>query len=131
DSLHAGSTAPAPAGWGTASPREELKPAFSFTSNGGRSGHGAFLIEHDAREGLDGYWTKEFPVQGGHYYRFEAFRQTRRVPLPRRSALVRLLWQDDQKRKVLRDEAPNAPHGAARHETGSSVRYVTNVLAGM
>ena len=130
-SLLASSSEPAPPGWTTATPREELKPAFSCTSKGGRSGHGALLIEHDAREGLDGFWTKDFPVQGGHYYRFEAFRQTQRVPVPRRSALVRLLWQDDLHHKVLRDEAPNASRGATWREEGSLVRYVTNVLAGM
>src|SRR6266540_422466 len=127
--------APAPAGapeaWQTASPREELKPAFSFTAGGGRSGKGAFLIEHDAREGLDGYWVKPFPVHGGRCYRFEVFRQTANVPAPRRSAMVRLLWQDDRRGKVLRDEAPNAALRSARSQAVAQVRYETNVLAGM
>lgn len=121
----------APEGWQTASPREELKPAFFFKAGGGRSGNGAFIIEHDAREGLDGYWTRTFPVQGGHCYRFEVFRQSANVPAPRRSAMVRLLWQDERRGKVLRDEAPNAPHSSARSQVAAQVRYETNVLAGM
>jgi len=133
--LPADSSAPAPTGapegWQTASPRDELRPAFSFAAKGGRSGKGALIIQHDARDGLDGRWTKTFPVQGGHVYRFEVFRQTERVSGPRRSAMVRLLWQDDQHRKVLRDEAPNAPGGSKGSETASRARYVTNVLAGM
>ena len=36
-----------PEGWRTASPREELRPAFHYKSDGGRSGKGAFVIEHD------------------------------------------------------------------------------------
>jgi len=118
-------------GWQTASPREEVKPAFSYVASGGRSGKGAFVIEHDTREGLDGYWTRSFPVEGGHCYRFEVYRQTASVPVPRRSAMVRLLWQDDRQRKVLRDEAPSAPHTPARNQAAPQVRYETNVLAGM
>src|SRR5437588_9419765 len=84
-----------PPGWQTASPREEIRPAFAFEPEGGRRGHGALLIQHDAREGLDGSWTKTFPVKGGHYYHFEAFRKAENVAVPRRSAMIRLLWQDD------------------------------------
>jgi predicted amidohydrolase len=108
-----------PAGWQNGGPREEVRPEFTYKSGGGRSGKGAFIIEHDAREGLDGYWVKTFPVQGGQFYRFEAFRRTEQVGSPRRSAIVRLLWQDEKGRRVLRDNAASA-----------SSRYVTNVLHG-
>ena len=121
----------APDGWQTASPRAELKPAFSFALRGGRSGTGGLIIQHDAREGLDGYWVKSYPVQGGKCYRFEVFRHAVNVSVPRRSAMVRLLWQDDRRSKVLRDEAPTAPHSSARSLAPAQVRYVTNVLAGM
>jgi predicted amidohydrolase len=94
----------APEGWQTASPRDEIRPAFAYAPRGGRSGKGAFVITADAREGLDGSWTKAFPVKGGGYYRFEAFRKASRVASPRRSLLVRLLWQDDAGKKVVRDE---------------------------
>ena len=89
-------------GWQTASVRAEVRPAFSVEERKGREGKSALLIQHDAREGLDGFWTKTFPVPGGKFYRFQAFRKTDRVASPRQSAMVRVLWQDDAGRKVLR-----------------------------
>lgn len=123
----------APEGWRTASPRDEIAPRFAFHANGGRNAKGAFTIQHDARDGLDGYWTKTFSVEGGHYYRFQIFRRTHGVASPRRSAMVRLLWRNDKGAKVLRDEAPGAPHGSGAAHPASAVlvRYETNVLAGM
>jgi len=109
----------APTGWQSASPREEIRPEFSFKADGGRSGKGSLIIQHDTRDGLDGFWTKTFPVTGGTFYRFEASRRTERVVSPRRSTVVRLLWQDEKGNKVVRDD------GAA-----SSSRYVTNFLHG-
>jgi predicted amidohydrolase len=113
-------------GWSPATPRQEIRPAFRHEPKGGRDGEGALLIQHDAREGLDGYWTKTFPVRGGSYYQFRAFRKTDQVATPRRSALVRLLWRDDQGRPVLRDEG----RSSAQSSSNPLGRYVTNVLAG-
>jgi predicted amidohydrolase len=115
--------APAPDGWRPESPREEIRPAFSWKADGGRDGGLSLRIQHDDREGLDGYWAKAFPVQGGRYYRFQAFRRIEGVSAPRQSALVRLLWRGESGRGVLRDEAP----------PGSSnplASYATGVLAG-
>ena len=113
------SSSKAPAGWSSAAPREEIRPHFAYEASGGRSGQGALIIQHDGREGLDGYWTRKFPVTGGRFYRFEAFRRSDRVTLPRRSALVRLLWQDEKGNKVIQDALSSA-----------SSRYETNVLRG-
>ncbi len=109
----------APAGWLHAAPRDEVRPEFAYQASMGRSGKGVFIIQHDAREGLDGYWTKTFPIEGGQFYRFEAYRRSEDVTSPRRSAVVRLLWQDEKGKRVLRDAAASA-----------SSRYVTNVLHG-
>jgi predicted amidohydrolase len=109
----------APSGWHSAAAREEIRPDLTYADHGGRSGKGAFLIKHDAREGLDGYWTKTFPVTGGQFYRFTAFRKTEQVASPRRSAIVRLLWQDDHGKRLLRDAAAS-----------TASRYVTNFLRG-
>src|ERR1043166_424494 len=127
-----GSSAPtqsesAPEGWRQAAPRDEIRPAVSFAANAGRDGKGEVIIQHDAREGLDGYWTKTFPVKGGQFYRFQSFRKTTDVSSPRRSALVRILWQDDKGKKVLRDEA-TAPATAENH-VGYS-KYAADVLPG-
>jgi predicted amidohydrolase len=96
----------APAGWQTSAPRDEIRPTFTYKAQWGRSGQGAFVIQADGREGLDGCWTRTFPIQGGQYYQFRAFRRLHRVASPRRSAVVRLLWQDDRGQAVLRDEPP-------------------------
>jgi len=92
-------------GWTPQSPREELRPALSFDEAGGRDGRGAWHIVHDQREGLHGFWTKTFPVEGGGYYRFSAWRKTDGVPYPRRSGPVRILWRNDQGQPVPQDEA--------------------------
>jgi hypothetical protein len=64
------------------------------------------VIRTDRREGLDGWWTKTFPVTGGKHYRIHTSYLARNVPLPRRSIVVKLNWQDDKGRKVPIDEVP-------------------------
>jgi predicted amidohydrolase len=78
--------------WKSGSPRKEIQPRFSSSSKGGRSGKGSLIIKNDRREGLYGYWFKDFPVTGGKFYRFCAYRRTDGVAVPRRSSYVRLLW---------------------------------------
>src|SRR5690606_1033582 len=75
-------------GWSPAAPRDEIRPAFAYDSRGGRSGKGAFTITADERQGLDGYWSKSFPVEGGAHYRFTAYRKLSDVPWPQQSAVV-------------------------------------------
>jgi predicted amidohydrolase len=96
----------APVGWTTHSPRDELRPRFAYDHHGGRNGHEAFVIEHDQREGLHGWWQRTFPVVGGKHYHFSAVRKVTKVPVPRRSAVVRILWQDDAGQPVPLDEPP-------------------------
>lgn len=87
-------------GWQTASPRDEIRPKFDFDAAGGPDRSGSFVIIHDQREGLDGWFQKTFAVTGGRSYRFDAVRKTANVALVRRSAVVRILWHDDAGRKV-------------------------------
>ncbi len=89
-----------PQGWQAMSPRDELRPAFSFDAAGGPKRTGSYVITHDGREGLDGWIQKSFPVTGGEWYRFTAVRKLTGVELPRRSALVRVLWQNDAGKMV-------------------------------
>ncbi len=96
--------AAAPAGWTTAAPRDELRPDFAFDPGGGLAGAGCFIIRADEREGLDGWWRKVFPVQGGQHYRFESLCQSRHVPVPRRSLVVKIQWQDARGRQVPLDQ---------------------------
>jgi predicted amidohydrolase len=113
----------APGGWTSAAPRQEIRPVFSSPHSGGHGGKPCLAIQHDGREGLDGFWTKTFEVEGGQYYSFHAFRKSEAVSVPRRSAVVRILWQDSAGRHVLRDEA--------RSETEDPLaRYAGDVLPG-
>jgi predicted amidohydrolase len=93
-----------PDDWTTASPRDEIRPDFSYESSGGIGRNGVFGIKHDHREGLDGCWTKTFPVHGGKYYCFEVRYQARGVTLPRRSIVAQLDWRGGNGKKVVLDE---------------------------
>jgi predicted amidohydrolase len=93
-----------PDGWTTAAPREEIRPEFAYEPVGGPDGKGAFVIKHDRREGLDGWWTKTFPVTGGKHYRFRVLCQARDVAVPRRGVVVKLHWRDDRGKAVVLDE---------------------------
>jgi predicted amidohydrolase len=93
----------APDAWTTAAPREEIRPDFSYDPVGGRDGKGSLRIIADKREGLDGFWTRTYPITGGRSYRFHAARKVTNVAAPRRSAVVRLLWQDDKGKSVSGD----------------------------
>jgi predicted amidohydrolase len=90
--------------WTTVSPRAEIRPTFQGTETGGKSGHGSLLIHADEREGLHGWWQKAFPVTGGRYYRFSAWRRIDNIAVPRRSVLARVLWRDDAGKDVPRPE---------------------------
>ncbi|MEX2119202.1 MAG: carbon-nitrogen hydrolase family protein [Pirellulales bacterium] len=94
----------APDGWETGAPRDEIRPRFAYDPKGGRAGDGSFVIVHDERPGLHGYWRKTFAVQGGQHYRFHAMRRVEDVAVPRRSAVAQILWQDDKGQKVPHDE---------------------------
>ena len=96
-----------PSGWQAASPRKEIRPDFAFDPRGGPKGGGSLRISADGREGLHGYWHRTFPVAGGRHYRFHALRKVDNVALPRRSAAVRIVWQDDGGKAVPAD-APAA-----------------------
>jgi predicted amidohydrolase len=94
----------APDGWTTASPRPEIRPDFAFEPNSGMDGRGALVITADRREGLDGWWTKTFPITGGKHYRFQAFYRATDVAVPRRSIVVKINWEDAQGKRVPLDE---------------------------
>ncbi len=113
--LAVGNLANAPEGWVPVDVREDTRPTFAYDDQGGPDGQGAFVIETDDREGLDGRWVKTFPVEGGEYYRFHALRKLSNVESPRRSALARIFWRNDKGQAVrhafkgAKSYAGNAP----------------------
>jgi predicted amidohydrolase len=94
----------APEGWTTAAPRDEIRPEFTYDPRGGPGGAGAFIIKHDGREGLDGWWTRTIPVVGGKHYDFHVLYRAQKVALPRRSIVAKLHWRDDRGHGVVLDE---------------------------
>lgn len=96
---------PFPPGWTALAPRDEIRPSFSYDPKGGPRKAGSFVIQHDGREGLDGWIQKSFAVTGGEFCHFHAVRKLHKVAVPRRSALVRVLWQDQAGKMV----AANVP----------------------
>ncbi len=108
--------------WKAEAPRDEIRPLFEFKLGGGPGGQDVLVIRADAREGLDGHWTKTFPVNGGQYYRFQALRRTKHVTSPRRSTFARVLWRDAQGRPVYHDE-PGANSYAPNHAPLAEPEY--------
>jgi len=100
----ANSTTAAPDGWSIAAPRDEIRPEFAYDPSGGPDGKGCLTIKADRREGLDGCWTKSFPVTGGKHYRFDARYQSTGVAIPRRSVVAEVHWRDAKGKKVPLDE---------------------------
>ena len=94
-------------GWSPAAPRDEIRPAFVDQSHGGPDGQGCLVIKADHREGLDGYWKKEFAVTGGKSYQFRAIYQAEGVAVPRRSIVAEIRWVDGQGRRVPLDQQPD------------------------
>jgi len=126
DSLRAAT--PAPDGWTTAAPREEIQPAFAFNPKGGPDRAGSFVIQADAREGLAGWWTKTFSVKGGQHYRFCVLRKTTHVAVPRRNVVARVIWLDDKGKSAMRD-APETRGFQAGKPTRSEPEYPTDKVA--
>jgi predicted amidohydrolase len=109
----AATKSPWPEGWQAKAPRSEIRPDFDFHAKGGPEHRGSFAIRHDRRKGLSGWFERPFEIEGGGWYAFQAARRTRHVAEPRRSAIVRIQWQDDQGRMV----SANVPD-ARRAELG-------------
>lgn len=103
-------------GWSTASPRDEIRPAFAREDTGGADGRGSLVIRADRREGLDGWWTRTFPVIGGRSYRFHAAYRAEGVATPRRSVVARIVWTDARGRRV-----PLEPQPASNYLRGATV----------
>jgi predicted amidohydrolase len=99
-------TAELPAGWTTGSPREEIRPRFSYDPHGGPKGKGCLQITADEREGQSGWFQRSFTVKGGRHYRFHAVRSVQHIALPRRSVVARVLWTDSEGKQVPMSEAP-------------------------
>lgn len=92
-----------PEGWTTEAVREEVRPRLSYEPKGGHEGAGTFVITTDERDGLDGFWKRSFPVEGGGHYRFHGFRRTTGVEWPQQCAVVTVQWYTAEGKRVTDD----------------------------
>lgn len=88
----------APDGWQAGAPRAGISPRFAFEPRGGPAAPALTIASSGFAQ--NGYWRKTFRVAPGEFYRFSACYRTDRVPLPRRSVLAEIVWQDDSGRIV-------------------------------
>jgi predicted amidohydrolase len=91
-------------GWTFVSPREEAAPSHVWKPDAGHESRGSLVLETGEGEHWIGRWEKRLPVTGGKHYRFEAWRNFRNVPEPRRSVVARVIWLDDQGASVKWEE---------------------------
>jgi predicted amidohydrolase len=100
--------ASSPDGWVACALRDEVRPGFKYEPQGAADGRACLIIMTDQREGLDGFWKKDFAVTGGTTYRFQASYRAKGVPVPRRSVLAEIRWKDARARSVSQDDRPPA-----------------------
>lgn len=99
-----------PDGWVAKSPREEIRPTFSYLAEGGPSSKGSFVITADQRKGLFGWWETTRDVTGGKFYEFSARFQVEGIENPRRAIVARVLWQNSQGCPVKHDVISTASY---------------------
>ncbi|UBM35677.1 carbon-nitrogen hydrolase family protein [Bremerella sp. TYQ1] len=107
--------------WQPYSPRDEIRPTFDIAPTGGREGKPGFVIEHDRRDALDGAWMREFPIDGGKFYKLTAAANTKQVMQPRRRVYAEV-WFTDKDNRVIRYENgdQSRPYFAAPAEPDAS-----------
>ena len=96
--------------WEQKSPRDEIKPVFTYLPEGGPDKSGSWRIESDERKGLFGWWETTLPIEGGKTYQFSALQKVTNAAIPRRTGVVRIRWVDDAGRAVNRDEVSFASY---------------------
>lgn len=112
------------AGWEARALREEIRPEFSRDSGGHNDSEGTLIIATDDRPGLHGFWSKSFPVIGGHHYQFRARKKTDNIVCSRRAAHVTISWSDGDGGPVFRDRQPRFALETFTDPLGLSPRVV-------
>lgn len=103
--------------WTKYAPRPELLPEFK------QDGSPPTLeISAAGKPAIDGAWVATLPVKGGQHYRFSAKRRTCNVRSPRRSAIVKITWQDAKGRLVQGPQDKARPEYPLDQKTGPDGR---------
>ncbi len=82
-------------GWEMKAPRDEIGVD---GTHGARSN--SLTLASPEKEGMNGFWEKTFPIEGGKPYRFFALRKAEGVEHERRSCVVRIEWYDAEGGRV-------------------------------
>ncbi len=93
-------------GWTCGAPRAEIAPRFFYSLRGGPADGPTWRIVGGRRPGVNGWWRRPVPVEGGRWYRFRAQFSAQGVPHLERSIVARIVWQDDRGRAVPLDPHP-------------------------
>src|SRR4051794_33281357 len=105
---------PGSGGWSTGAPRDEIRPEFACEPGDAPGRPAVLAIRAGRRDGVDGYWTKVFPVTGGRHYHFDARYRAKGVDLPRRSVVAEVHWRAAHRQHVPHHEPAGGGvlHGA-------------------
>jgi predicted amidohydrolase len=96
---------PAPDGWTTFSPRDEIAPRFFWKAESIPS-HYVLGIAGQGSEAVDGRWVREMNVTAGKRYVFKAGFRAHDIPSLSRSVLARLIWLDGERKQIDQAEYP-------------------------
>ena len=93
--------------WTLKSPRPEIALEGSIESDG------SLILQSPEEDGLNGYWEKRFPVEGGKWMRFSANRLATDTEHERRSCVVRIEWYGENGRAVTSPHPTNPAYRGA------------------
>ncbi|MEM9367636.1 MAG: sulfatase-like hydrolase/transferase [Planctomycetota bacterium] len=100
-------------GWRSEAPREEIRPRFHQTDAD------ELVITADEREGLMGWWCKDFGVTPGQAYRFQADCRVDSTSNAVRQVVARVVWLNELGRNATRspgDRVRTRREGVAKAE---------------
>jgi len=93
-----------PDGWRAVAPRKEIAPQFKIEKQD--SDDAVLVIAASGSKATHGWWTKDFDVTPGNWYRFKVEYQAKDVTLPRRSVLARVTRLNTGGLKIQHEEFP-------------------------
>ena len=100
-----------PDGWKAEAPREEIAPQFRVEQH--KDGGYELIMASQGTPATSGWWTKDFDVASGTWYHFQVKYQAKKVTLPRRSVLARLMRYDKNGKMIGLPEYPSTQMGVS------------------
>ena len=95
-----------PGHWQFASQRNELAPEYSFDENILYRNKPTLTLSGAGKEHANGCWYQIFNIIPGNHYKITVHYKTTQVQEPLRSVLTRVIWMDEDNKKVGQPEYP-------------------------